>query len=71
VKKNTERFFEELNNECNPEILLQLAKQSIFFTGTVRNKIKNHQYVVDISILNNQFFMVNSNVQYERLKYWF
>ena len=35
------------------------------------DKIKDHEYVVDISIINNQFFLVNNNKQYNRLKYFF
>ena len=37
----------------------------------VKKKIKDHEYVVDISIMSKQFFMINNKKQYNRLKFWY
>jgi len=70
-EKNTILFYEELNNNCNPEILLNIAKKGIFLIEPLFNlsnyeKIKNHEHVVEISILADQFFTVNNEKQYKK-----
>ena len=72
-EENTKYFYNELNGECDPERLLWIAEQGIFLKEPLfkYDKIKDHEYVVDISIINNQFFLVNNNKQYNRLKYFF
>ncbi|OUM58767.1 hypothetical protein PIROE2DRAFT_15871, partial [Piromyces sp. E2] len=67
---NTENFYNELNNACNPEKLLQIAKQGIFLYESLfkHSKIKDHEYVVEISILAGQHFMINNIKQYNRFK---
>jgi len=66
VEENTELFYEELNGNCNEKILLQLAKKGIFLYEPLfkHDKLKNHDYLVDISILARQYFMINTNSQY-------
>jgi len=66
VEENTELFYEELNGNCNEKILLQLAKKGIFLYEPLfkHDKLKNHDYLVDISILARQYFMINTNSHY-------
>ncbi|KAG4093989.1 hypothetical protein H8356DRAFT_947855 [Neocallimastix lanati (nom. inval.)] len=56
-EKNTELYFKELKSKsCNPEIL-----------NSPSLKIKYHEYVVDISLMNKQYFIVCNEKQYDRL----
>jgi len=66
-EKNTKLFYEEINHNCDPDILLKLAKEGIFLYEPLLkyNKIKKYEYVVDISILSRQYFMIYK--QYHRL----
>jgi len=70
-EKNTEEFYKELNNDyCCPEKLLEIARQGIFLYESLckNDKIKNHEYVIEISLLAGQNFMINNNKQYNRFK---
>jgi len=71
IEQNTKLFYEELNNNSNIDILLRLAKKGIFLYEPLfyNNKIKNSDYLIDISILSRQYFMINSKTQYERFFY--
>ncbi|KAG4082268.1 hypothetical protein H8356DRAFT_1753968 [Neocallimastix lanati (nom. inval.)] len=70
VNDNTKKFYDELEGKCEPEILLEIAKKGIFLYEPLckYDKIKNHKYVVLISILAEQYFMINNDVQYTELK---
>ncbi|ORX64715.1 hypothetical protein BCR32DRAFT_272990 [Anaeromyces robustus] len=70
VNNNTKKFYEELEGKCDPEILLEIAKKGIFLFEPLYkyDKIKNHKYVVLISILAEQYFMINNDTQYIELK---
>jgi len=69
IEENTINFYQELHNECDPEKLLKIAKKGIFLIRPFFNydKIKNHEYVVDISLYSKQYFFINNERQYERL----
>ncbi|KAG4082871.1 hypothetical protein H8356DRAFT_1351908 [Neocallimastix lanati (nom. inval.)] len=56
-EENTKDFYNELNGECDPEKLLYIAKQGIFLKEPLfkYKKIKNHEFVVDISVINEKF----------------
>jgi len=71
-EENTKDFYKELNGECDPEKLLDIAKQGIFLEKPLLNydSIKDHEYVVDISIISGQLYMINNKKQYKRLKFW-
>ncbi|ORX77900.1 hypothetical protein BCR32DRAFT_282771 [Anaeromyces robustus] len=66
LERNTELFYKELNNDCNPENLLKIAKDGIYLYEPLFNyeKIKNHVYAIEISILASQYFMINNIEQY-------
>ncbi|KAL6592782.1 hypothetical protein U3516DRAFT_852835 [Neocallimastix sp. 'constans'] len=72
-EENTKDFYDELNGECDPKRLLYIAEQGIFLKEPLfkYDKIKDHEYVVDISVISDQFFLINNNKQYNRLKYFF
>ncbi|KAL6592819.1 hypothetical protein LY90DRAFT_520022 [Neocallimastix californiae] len=72
-EENTEDFYKELNGECDPKKLLYIAEQGIFLKEPLfkYDKIKDHEYVVDISVISNQYFLINNNKQYNRIKYFF
>jgi len=69
-EKNTKEFYNELSTDCNPEKLLEIARQGIFLYEPLfkYNKIKNHEYVVEISILAGQDFMICNQKQYDKFK---
>lgn len=71
IERNTKLFYEELENDCNPEKLLDLAKDNIFLYEPLfkYEKIKYHEYVIDISIYAKQYFMIYNDKQYESFKY--
>jgi len=68
IEKNTNLFYEELNNACNPNTLFKIAKKNkVLYSPLYKYKnIKYHKYVVDISIISNQYFVIYNNEQYER-----
>jgi len=72
-EENTKDFYKELNGKCDPKRLLYIAEQGIFLKEPLfkYDKIKDHEYVVDISIISDQFFLINNNKQYNRFKYFF
>eukprot|EP00833_Pecoramyces_ruminatium_P007245 jgi/Orpsp1_1/1181277/evm.model.c7180000076581.1 len=69
IEKNTELFYNELNNRCDPDTLLNLAKKGIFLYEPLHkcDKIKNHEYVVDISLYSRQYFFILNQKKYKRL----
>ena len=71
LEKNTKLFFAELNNDCNVNKLLEIAKKGILLYEPLfkYEKIKNHEYVVDISLIGNQYLLINTKKQYNRFKY--
>ncbi|ORX77014.1 hypothetical protein BCR32DRAFT_302928 [Anaeromyces robustus] len=68
VEINTKLFYEEINNNCNPEKLLEIAKKGIFLYEPLfkNEKVKNLEVVIEISIYSSQFFMVNTIEQYNK-----
>jgi len=68
IEQNTKLFYKEFNGNCNEEILLQLAKKGIFLYEPLLkfDKIKNKDCVIDISIFARQYFMINTESQYQR-----
>jgi len=68
IETNTNLFYKELNGLCNPEELLKIAKKGIFLHTPLYNfkNIKNHKYIVDISVISNQYFMIFNDNQYKR-----
>jgi len=72
-EENTKDFYDELNGECDPKRLLYIAEKGIFLKEPLfkYDKIKDNEYVVDISVISDQFFLINNNKQYNRLKYFF
>jgi len=70
-EENTNEFYKELNSNCDPDKLLEIAKHGIYLYEPLfkYEKIKNHVNVIEISILANQFFMINNDNQYNKLIY--
>jgi len=69
-EENTKLFFNELkSNSCNFELLYNLSLKGIYLYKPLYlyKKIRYHEYVVDISLMNNQFFMIYNDKQYNRL----
>ncbi|ORX70385.1 hypothetical protein BCR32DRAFT_305533 [Anaeromyces robustus] len=68
-EENTKLFFKELNNNpCNIELLCSLSKKGIFLFDILYKyeNIKYHEYVVDLSLENDQYFMIYNDRQYKR-----
>ena len=67
-ENNTIRFYEELENECNLEKLLNIAKDGIFLYKPLfyYDKIKFHEYAIEISMLSDQYFMIFNKIQYNK-----
>lgn len=65
-EKNTKEFYEELNGVCRPERLLEIAKRGIFLLEPLfrYERIREHEYVVYISALARQYFMICNEKQY-------
>eukprot|EP00833_Pecoramyces_ruminatium_P013400 jgi/Orpsp1_1/1187432/evm.model.d7180000057668.1 len=73
IKENTKLFFEELEKEnCDYEKLLSLSKEGIYLNEVLfyNEKLKNHEYLVDISFNNNQFIRISNERQYLRVRYF-
>jgi len=70
-EENTDEFYKELNGNFDPDKLLEIARHGMYLYEPLfkYEKIKNHVNVVDISIMAGQYFMVNNDEQYERIKY--
>ena len=69
-ENNTELFFKELMSKtCNPEILYNLSIKGIYLYKPLYlfKRIKYHEYVVDISLMNKQYFIIYNDKQYNRL----
>ena len=69
VEKNTKLFFEELNKEnCDPKILYEISLKNIYLYEPLfkYDNIRYHEYVVDISLKNKQFFIIYNEKQYNR-----
>jgi len=69
-EKNTELFYKELNSNCNPYILLQIAKKGIFLYEPLffNDKLKYHENIIEISVLAGQYFMILNRKQYQKFK---
>jgi len=70
-EENTTQFFKELENDsCDVELLYNLSLKGIYLYEPLfrYESIKYHEYVVDISLMNNQYFKIYNDKQYERLK---
>jgi len=63
---NTESFYQELNGLCRPDKLLNIAKKGIFLYEPLfqYKSIQEHEYVVYISALAKQYFMIFNEQQY-------
>ena len=68
-EKNTDLFYEELNGECNPDTLLNIARNGIFLYEPLfnNNKLKYHENTIEISILAGQYFMIFNRKQYQKM----
>ncbi|KAL6621703.1 hypothetical protein U3516DRAFT_810931 [Neocallimastix sp. 'constans'] len=69
-ENNNELFFKELKSKtCNPEILYNISLKGIYLYKPLYlyKRIKYHEYVVDISLMNKQYFIIYNDKQYERL----
>jgi len=53
------------NKSYNFELLYNLSLKGIYLY-LYKNKIKYHKYVVDISLMNNQFSIIYNDKQYDR-----
>jgi len=53
------------NKSYNFELLYNLSLKGIYLY-LYKNKIKYHKYVVDISLMNNQFTIIYNDKQYDR-----
>ncbi|KAG4081675.1 hypothetical protein H8356DRAFT_1319905 [Neocallimastix lanati (nom. inval.)] len=62
-EENTKDFYDELNGECDPKRLLYIAEKGIFLKEPLfkYDKIKDNEYVVDISYLLEDFIKINEN----------
>ena len=67
IEENTREFYKELNGNCNPDQLLEIARRGIYLYEPLfkYDNIKNHVNVVEISILAGQYFMINNDEQFE------
>ncbi|ORX79376.1 hypothetical protein BCR32DRAFT_281487 [Anaeromyces robustus] len=68
-EKNTIQFFKELKSDsCDIELLYNLSLKGIYlYEPLFRYKnVKYHEYVIDISLMNNQYFKIYNDKQYER-----
>jgi len=70
LEENTKLFYDELNLECNINKLLDIAKKGILLYEPLFNyeKIKYHEYIIDISLMGNQYFVIYTKEQYNGLK---
>jgi len=68
-EKKTKLFYKELKNECNPDQLLEIAKLGIFLYEPLLkfDGIRDHENVVEISVLSRQFFRIKTDKQYKKL----
>ncbi|KAG4104868.1 hypothetical protein H8356DRAFT_926209, partial [Neocallimastix lanati (nom. inval.)] len=57
----------ELVSTCNPERLLEIARKGIYLYEPLfnYNKIKNHECVIEISLLASQYFRIDNIKQYK------
>ncbi|ORX39491.1 hypothetical protein BCR32DRAFT_288533 [Anaeromyces robustus] len=68
-EKNTTQFFKELKSDsCDFDLLYNLSLKGIYlYEPLFRYKnVKYHEYVIDISLMNNQYFKIYNDKQYER-----
>ena len=67
--KNTNEFYKELNGNCCPEKLLEIARKGIDLYEPLfkYDKIKNHENVIEISLLTPQYFLINNDNQFNKL----
>ena len=68
IEINTNLFYEELFNSCNPDTLLKIAQKGIclYYPLYKYEKIKNHEYVIEISILAISIlrFILKSSIKF-------
>lgn len=66
-------FYKELKSTCDPDKLLNISKKGIFLCEPLYKfeKIKYHEYVIDISLYARQYFFIYNKKQYERFFYCF
>jgi hypothetical protein len=61
-------FYDEYNTICNPNKLLEIAKRGILLYEPLDPLKLIHPYLVDISVLAHQNYMVSNIDQYNRIK---
>ena len=61
-------FYDEYNTGCNPENLLEIAKRGILLYEPLNSLKLVHPYLVDISVLAHQNYMITNIDQYNRIK---
>jgi len=61
-------FYDEYNTICNPERLLEIAKRGILLYEPLNPLRLAHPYLVDISVLAHQNYMITNIDQYNRMK---
>jgi len=61
-------FYDEYNTICNPTKLLEIAKRGILLYEPLDSDKLQHPYLVDISVLAHQNFMVSNIDHYNRFK---
>jgi len=61
-------FYDEYNTICNPTKLLEIAKRGILLYEPLDSLKLVHPYLVDISVLAHQNYMISNIDQYNRIK---
>ncbi|ORX80980.1 hypothetical protein BCR32DRAFT_327501 [Anaeromyces robustus] len=61
-------FYDEYNNNCNPIKLLEIAKRGILLYEPLNSLRLVHPYLVDISVLAHQNYIITNIDQYNRFK---
>jgi len=66
--EDIKNFYDEYNTICNPTKLLEIAKRGILLYEPLDSDKLGHPYLVDISVLAHQNFMVSNIDHYNRFK---
>jgi len=66
--EDIKEFYDEYNTICNPNKLLEIAKRGILLYEPLDPLKFVHPYLVDISVLAHQSYMVSNIDQYNRIK---
>jgi len=61
-------FYDEYNNNCNPLKLLEIARKGILLYEPLNSLRLAHPYLVDISVLAHQNYIITNIDQYNRFK---